>query len=507
MTLRTRTVIAILALAAVGLAAFGTATYTLYRRSLEQQLDEDLLASARGQQGRLIGASERATFDPATCTPTSDPGDLALPGLGFDGSPGQGLDAYSELRDSDGTVLACALPVSTDSRPDLADELTADGEVTYLDVGSSEGTGTWRVLVLGVPDVPNLPGDAPSDLADVFTDTDRSDQVTVVAVRTAGLDASLRRLVQIEVGAALVVLGAIGVGAWLLLRRGLRPLEQMADTATAITAGDLSHRVEPATDATEVGRLGLALNTMLDGIEGAFREREATEARLRQFLADASHELRTPLTSIQGFAELHRMADDDAPDREVPIARIEQEANRMRLLVEDLLLLARLDEPRHVATEPVDLTIVAAEACDALTATGATNPITLEAPRAVVADAVGEHLHRALLNLLTNAVRHTPPGTPIEVTATTDGSGAIVRVRDHGPGLDDDALAHALDRFWQADPARSGAGSGLGLAIVASIALEHDGTLIVENRADGGASFELRIPMRAHASTAAQDSA
>ncbi|MCB0972875.1 MAG: HAMP domain-containing histidine kinase, partial [Acidimicrobiales bacterium] len=354
-------------------------------------------------------------------------------------------------------------------------------------------------LVLAVPGSIEVPESIPDGFVGGFPATDREGQVTVVAVRTAGLDASLRRLVQIEATATLVVLAAVGVGTWLLLRRGLRPLEQMADTATEITAGDLSQRVDAPTDATEVGRLGLALNTMLDGIEDAFHEREATERRLRQFLADASHELRTPLTSIQGFAELHRLgtapsATRDRVDPDVAMARIEQESHRMRLLVEDLLLLARLDEPRRITTEGVDLAIVAAEACDAAAASGAANPITLDADGPVVVDGVGEHLHRALLNLLTNAVRHTPTGTPIEVTVSGTDDHGRVKVRDHGPGLDDDALAHALDRFWQADPARSGAGSGLGLAIVASIAVEHGGTLQATNASDGGAAFELILP-------------
>ncbi|MEZ5179963.1 MAG: histidine kinase dimerization/phospho-acceptor domain-containing protein [Acidimicrobiales bacterium] len=161
----------------------------------------------------------------------------------------------------------------------------------------------------------------------------------------------MRRLVRIELTAAVVLLTALGLGAWLVLRRGLRPLEEMAASAATITAGDLTERVEPADDRTEVGQLGLALNTMLDGIEGSFREREATERRLRQFLSDASHELRTPLTSIQGFAELFRLHSDERPvDLPVIMRRIEQESGRMKVLVEDLLLLARLDETRPHAS-------------------------------------------------------------------------------------------------------------------------------------------------------------
>jgi two-component system, OmpR family, sensor kinase len=293
-----------------------------------------------------------------------------------------------------------------------------------------------------------------------------------------------------------VLLAGLGGGAWLILRRGLRPLEEMAATATAITGGDLSRRVEPADDRTEVGQLGLALNTMLDDIEQSFRQRDATEARLRQFLADASHELRTPLTSIQGFAELFRLHEGrDDLDLATILSRIEGESDRMRRLVEDLLLLARLDQTRPPAAQPVDLAVIAADACTDATARDPERSISLHAPEPVVVRGDPDHLRQALTNLLANAAVHTPPGTAVDVGVRVDGPWASVWVRDHGPGLDDHALAHAFDRFWQADAARAGAGSGLGLSIVAAIVAEHGGQAGAANAPGGGAAFTIHLPV------------
>jgi two-component system OmpR family sensor kinase len=272
----------------------------------------------------------------------------------------------------------------------------------------------------------------------------------------------------------------------------------MATTARSITAGDLSHRVDTADGRSEVGQLGLAVNTMLDELEQAFDEREATEHRLRQFLADASHELRTPLTSIQGFAELFRLdSAREHVDLDVILRRIEQESARMRTLVDDLLLLARVDQVREAERDEVDLAVLAADACSDVVAVAPGRPVTLDAPEPVVVLGDAGHLRQAIANLVSNAVRHTPDDTELEVSAMVDGDDAVVRVRDHGAGLDDEALAHVFDRFWQADKARAGAGAGLGLSIVAAIAAEHGGDAAVANADGGGAVFTLRLPRSA----------
>ena len=285
------------------------------------------------------------------------------------------------------------------------------------------------------------------------------------------------------------------MGAWLILRRGLRPLEHMATSARSISAGDLSQRVAPADGRSEVGQLGLALNTMLGELEGAFAERDATEHRLRQFLADASHELRTPLTSIQGFAELFRVGGEkDHVDLAIIMRRIEEESARMKVLVEDLLLLARLDETRPVERAPVDLAVLAADACSDAVAADPGRPVTLDASGPVIVFGDEDHLRQAIANLVSNALSHTVAGTPIEVSAARTNGHASVVVRDHGEGLDADALDHVFDRFWRADRARVGSGSGLGLSIVAAIAQEHGGDISVANADGGGARFELTLP-------------
>src|SRR6202049_1579174 len=216
----------------------------------------------------------------------------------------------------------------------------------------------------------------------------------------------------------------------------------MAGAARSITAGDLSQRGSEG-GPTEVGELGLALNTMLDDIEDAFKEREETERRLRQFLADACHELRTPLTSIQGFAELVRLSGESARvDLPTILRRIEEESARMGVLVEDLLLLARLGQPPEAAGAPVDLAVLAADACSDAVAAAADRPVTLDAPVPVVVRGDEDYLPQAIANLVSNAIKHTPAGTPIDVAARLVDDGAEVSVRDHGTGLDDEAMAH-----------------------------------------------------------------
>jgi two-component system OmpR family sensor kinase len=473
MTLRLRLVLALVALVAVGLAVFGVATTAAYSRAEHQRLDDQLHASQPFVTGQLyaqvtppeLEAGERDGDDYGGAHPGNPPG----------GRPVVPSGTYGELRDADGTVLATIQPWDSTSSPAVPEGATADDETELLTTDSTDGSEQWRVSV------------SPSDHGDGNT--------VVVAVPTDELEESLRRLVLIEGAAAIALLIALATGAWFVLRRGLRPLEHMATSARSITAGDLSQRVVPADNRSEVGQLGLALNTMLGEIEDAFQEREATERRLRQFLADASHELRTPLTSIQGFAELFRVGGEKSPvDLAIIMRRIEEESARMKVLVEDLLLLARLDETRPVERQPVDLAVLAADACTDAVATDPERRVTLDAPRPVVVEGDQDHLRQAIANLLSNALAHTPPRTPVEVAARRDNGTATVTVRDHGDGLDDEALRHVFDRLWRADQARVGSGSGLGLSIVAAIAHEHGGSVGASNAEGGGARFVLSLP-------------
>jgi two-component system OmpR family sensor kinase len=477
MTLRLRLVLGLVVLVTAGLAVFGIATYQLYSRSQYSRLDNQIRASALDVVPQL---AEDAGFGGGHGR-DGGPGGRG----GRDGRPGPPTvvpyGTYVDLRDSSGAVVTNQVPSSSATVPKLDATITetrADGR--FWDTGSVGGSGKWRVYA-GPAD--GLTGDT-----------------VVVAVPLTEVSSALRRLVLIEGSAGLALLGLLAGGAWLLLRRGLRPLEQMATSARSITSGNLSERVSPSEGRTEVGQLGLALNTMLDDLEFAFEERDRTEHRLRQFLADASHELRTPLTSIQGFAELFRLGEHAGPgaagiDLPVIMRRIEEESARMKTLVEDLLLLARLDQTRPMERVPVDLAVLAADACSDAVAAAPDRPVTLDAPEPTVVLGDRDHLRQAIANLVTNAVRHTPAGTPIEVSARVAGPTAVVAVRDHGDGLDDEAQAHVFDRFWQADLARVGTGAGLGLAIVAGIATEHGGTATAANGADGGAVFTLSLPV------------
>jgi two-component system OmpR family sensor kinase len=281
------------------------------------------------------------------------------------------------------------------------------------------------------------------------------------------------------------------------VRVGLLPLDRMGHVAGAIAGGDLSHRVRPTDPRTEVGRLGIALNGMLDRLERAFAEREASQNRLRRFIADASHELRTPLASIRGYAELFRMGAARDPDEvEKAMRRIEEEAARMGVLVEDLLTLARLDQVPDVPHTELDVAPLARDAVDDARAMAPDRRIELrgDAAARVVGDA--HQLRQVLGNLLRNALVHTPAGTPVEVTVEEGGGEVRIEVRDHGPGLPTEDTEALFERFWRAEGGRERGrgGAGLGLAIVAGIVDAHGGRVHADNAAGGGASFVVELP-------------
>ena len=264
----------------------------------------------------------------------------------------------------------------------------------------------------------------------------------------------------------------------------------------------------PRPTTTEVGRLTASLNGMLAQIESAFRARAASEARTRRFAADASHELRTPLAAIRGFAELYRQGAVPPDDVPRTMRRIEDEATRMGALVDDLLMLARLDERRPARTEPVDLAVLAGDAVhDAhgldpqrqvrlVGLDGASGPV----PAVVVGDEGG--LRQVVTNLVANAVRHTPTGTPVEVAVGVtnqpeEGQRAVLEVRDHGPGLRPEEADRVFERFYRVDSSRrrgTGGGSGLGLSIVAAVTAAHGGVVDVRPTPGGGATFRVTLP-------------
>jgi two-component system OmpR family sensor kinase len=270
----------------------------------------------------------------------------------------------------------------------------------------------------------------------------------------------------------------------------------MTETADAFAKGDLSRRVRFADRRTEVGRLGGALNGMLVQIESALRQRQDSEARLRRFVADASHDLRTPLTSIRGYAELLRKgAFTEEDDRRRALRRVEHEAERMAVLVDDLLLLARLDQGRPVVMAQIELRPLVADAVAAARAADSSHPITLDAPYGVLVEGDAHGLRQAVDNLVRNAVEHTPTGTPVTVAIGSTPTAVRVSVSDTGPGVRADQLDRVFERFFQADAARTGRGTGLGLSIVVAIAEAHGGRAWVESVEGEGATFIVELPL------------
>ena len=431
------------------------ATYASLRSFLLERTDESLtaLAQAAGpeiRQSCLRGPGER---------------------------PPEGASAgdFFQIRSSEGEVL-CTRQVAeigaseAPSAPDLSGSV---GFGTFT-VDAEDGDGRYRVR---------------SDLTPLGQ--------TVVATSLDDVDATLRRLLVIMLLVTGVVLAALAaLGLW-VVRLGLRPLDAIGSTAAAIAEGDLSRRVERAEPTTEVGRLGLALNAMLGQIESAFDAQRASERQLRRFVADASHELRTPLAAVRAYAELFTRGADTRPDDLARSMRgIERESERLSSLVEDLLLLARLDEGRPLEREPVDLDSVVGEAVETAQTVEPERPIELEMEEAeVVGDR--DRLRQIVDNLLANVRTHTPAGTPVSVRVGRRNGSAVVEVADSGPGLNPEEAGRVFERFYRTDASRSreSGGVGLGLSIVAAVAKAHGGAVAAESEPGRGATFRITLPL------------
>jgi two-component system, OmpR family, sensor kinase len=471
-SLRARLLAAVLALTAAGLLLLGGITYVGQRSFLLDRLD-DQISVAPPAAAEALGLDDHGP----------DRGPPRERGRGGGGPPpGSGLPSgtYAEHRDASGAVDARHVfeygqDITAD--PALPTEMPLDKPFTVD--GQNGDDNRYRV----------------------YAEAERfGDGVIVVAAPLADEDAALSRLLLLSALVIAGILVVLGLVAWVVVRVGLLPLDRIGHTAGAIAGGDLSHRVEATDPRTEVGRLGIAFNAMLDRLERAFGQRQESEDRLRRFLADASHELRTPLASIRGYAELFRMgaarSDEDVAKA---MRRIEDEAARMGVLVEDLLALARLDEEREPVRRRVDVAELARDAVDDARATAPDRPFDLAAEPGADVLADPHQLRQVLANLLRNAIVHTPAGTPVEVTVARDGDDVRVDVRDRGPGLptaDADAL---FDRFWRAEGGRERgkAGAGLGLAIVAGIVDAHHGRVFAEDAPGGGARFTVVLPAAA----------
>ena len=468
MSLRGRILVASVILVAVGLLAANAATYALLRSQLIGRVDDQL------QDAKTFEASfetDSRGFEPSGYS-RGHAGDK-----GRDKPPAgqivERLDAEGNVVDSR-SVFGADPPVLPSGLPGSTDASTANDRL--LTTGSADGTQRYRVLASAVSGGGTL----------------------VFAFPLGDAEAALSKLLLIEGIVTVVVLGAVAALALWLVRVGLRPLTRMELAAAHIAEGDLSRRVEPSDERTEVGRLGRALNAMLAKIEAAFAERRASEDRLRRFVADASHELRTPLTSIRGYAELFRRADVRPEDLAKSTRRIEEESTRMSELVEELLLLARLDQGRALERAPLDLARVAVDAVEDARTVQPERRIDIEQNGSVMMEGDEARIRQVAANLLSNALVHTPTTANVRVRVARDDGDAVLEVGDDGPGLAPDQAAKVFDRFFRVDPARSrrAGNAGLGLSIVAAIVQAHGGEVSLDTGPGAGARFVVRLPRK-----------
>ncbi|TDC68187.1 HAMP domain-containing sensor histidine kinase [Actinomadura sp. GC306] len=479
-SLRVKLVAGMLVIATIGMTVMAAASASVLRQYLVGRADDQL----RGSVGRTMAQV-------AEHLPELEEGQTRftyrIPS-----------EVYGQIRVNDGRTVGQNPAWSESGHPHLPEDLSGRLDEPFTVSGTGGSGSSWRILAEPIPE---------SDGA-----------VLVLAFSLEEVDRTVRRLVVIDAIVGLLVLvGLVGLGVW-VVRASLRPLAEIEETAGAIAAGDLARRVPQTDSRTEMGRLGQSLNAMLTQIETAFRARAESEAaarrsertalrseeRMRRFVADASHELRTPLTAIRGFAEFYRQGAARTPgELDRLIGRIEQTASRMGLLVEDLLLLARLDRQRPIERRPVDLLAVAADSVQEARVLAPERTIDLTVEGGLAYQVLGDEprLRQVLGNLLTNAIVHTPEGTAVEVRlepgTLRDAPAAVVEVADRGPGLSPEHAERVFERFYRADEARSreGGGAGLGLAIVAALVAAHEGLVEADSTPGEGATFRVVLPL------------
>ncbi len=477
MSLRRRLILTLAPLFVAGLIAVDIVTYVSLRSFLVDNLDHQVLS--------IHGAVETALLGP--------PSDGGGGGFGRGGPPGPNVSfppgSFAEIVTPTGSSLVHEDFPGTGS-DDATTSLALPASLTPRTYLTAAGTGVGANTMFRV-------------YVDNVRNSGYTDDLLIVALPMDDVAATLSQLLLLEVIAGAAITIVVLVATWFIVRGGLHPLNRMGITARA-AARDLSLRVAPATEKTEVGRLGLAMNDMLGQLEAAFAERAANEQRLRHFVSDASHELRTPLTSIGGYAELLRR-NPAMTEQDVRLAtrRIEEESRRMGVLVDDLLLLARLDQGRPLERAPVDLDALVTDAVSDARAADPARTVTrrIDVPVRVIGDDM--RLRQVLGNVMRNAIVHTPPGTPIEVVLRVDGANAVIDVIDHGPGIARDRAQRIFERFHRSDPERSRdqGGSGLGLSIVDAVVTAHGGTIRVDDTPGGGATFRIELPAMSPALT------
>ncbi|MFJ3879236.1 sensor histidine kinase [Streptomyces sp. NPDC090077] len=481
-SLRTRLVVSAVSLIAVVGAAIGTVTTLTMRSRLVGELDKQLTTSV-----------EMATRGPGAAKAAREAG------VGFVFAPGSPMGAAGIRLDPARAVVAGArvVPVSGQSL-DHRESLTEDQTAALAEVARKAGPGRTT------PVDADLPG------LGAYRVLASRDGTLVLAFPLTGVDSTVSTLIAVEVCVTLAGLIAASLAGQALVEVALRPLRRVAATATRVSELPL-HSGEPALhervpDAeadprTEVGQVGAALNRMLGHVSSALTARQQSETQVRQFVADASHELRTPLASIRGYAELTRRGrEETGPDTRHALGRIESEATRMTGLVEDLLLLARLDAGRPLSFGDTDLAPLVVDAVSDARAAGPGHHWRLalpDEPAPVRADAA--RIQQVLVNLLANARTHTPPGTTVTAEVSRETSAVRLRIEDDGPGIPPELLPHVFERFARGDASRSrSAGStGLGLAIVHAVVGAHDGRVDVHSE-PGRTRFEVVLPLAAH---------
>ena len=476
MRLRRRLVVTMIVLVALGLAVVDVITLSSLRTYLYGRVD-DQLSTAAGQVTRYVARADARGF-PITSS-----------GIRSRVSP----DIYVVVLDRSGSVVVVR-PSDSLGRADPAPALPKHLTVNPLPAGDTDTRhGQAYRPQAGSVNVGSTVFHGPEYRLQASSLPGRT---LVVATRLDSVTATLNSLRAIELAVSLGLLAVLLVLMTVLIRLGLRPLEDMAKEADAIAAGDLTRRVPSDQGSGEIARLGRALNGMLAQIEIAFSQRERSEERLRSFLADASHELRTPLTSIRGYAELlQKEALTDPESRGRALSRIEQEAARMGVLVGDLALLAREGEGPEPARYRVDLSGSAAKVVADTAVIDGTRDIELVAPRAVPVFGDDARIEQMIHNLLGNALAHTPTGTPVRVEVAERKGQAVLEVHDRGPGMTSDQAAHVFDRFYRGDTVGENGGSGLGLFIVASLARTFGGQASVDTAPGVGSTFRVTLPL------------
>jgi two-component system OmpR family sensor kinase len=475
MSLRVRLLLGLLAVALV-LVGADVVVATTVRRTLVDQVDRRVTSA--------VSRASRSSLD-AGGVDSSREATSGARGTGS-GSPSLS-ELFVAYLGPDGSVVSQIPPTLRDETPPQLDPATVSGRATesgdaprVFTAGAEQGSDLhYRVAVVRLADQSGF---------------------AVVGVSLQETDATYHRLLLVLGLSTAAVLLVLTVVAFWVIRLGIRPIDRMAVTADAIAAGDVSRRVEVGPEGTEVGRLGVALNAMLHQIEWAFAQRRASEERLRRFVADASHELRTPLTSIRGYVELYQTgAVGPGPELDDAMRRVAAESARMSVLVDDLLLLARLDQGRPLDRHPADLRVVARDAVADARAVEPERPIGLELPdSAVRVEADEQGLHQAVANLLVNVRAHTSAGTPVYVRLSTLAGQARIEVVDQGPGITPEEVERIFERFYRGDPARARSGpggAGLGLSIVAAMAAAHGGRAWAESSGGQGATFVIELPL------------